>query len=178
MASYVDEIFKIIDIYKGNGLDISYLNIKNINNKPTLVIGWKIRDISSNLDLIIYENNQLISILDDKNLYFGKIDILDFNNDGNFELVLWTHDTGLAYEVNIYEILNNKLINTSLYNQIYYPKVLKYYDDLVSKHPTSSTYLYYLSKAQCILGMDISHTTNKMLQLPYPYPPINKDTCN
>ncbi len=159
-------------------MDISYLNIKNINNKPTLIIGWKIRDISSNLDLILYQNNKLMSILDDKNLYFGKIDVLDFNNDGNFELVLWTHDTGLAYEVNIYEVLNNKLTKTSLYNQIYYPKVLEYYDDLVSKYPNSPTYLYYLSKAQCILGMDISNATNKMLKLPYPYPPINKDTCN
>ncbi|MGL5750785.1 MAG: hypothetical protein ACRCXT_09680 [Paraclostridium sp.] len=115
-----------------------------------------------------------------KDLYFVKIDVVDFNNDGFYEIVLWSHDTGEAYIVNIYEYKDSNLIKTDEYNKLYYPKVLKYYEDLVKKNPNSSTYLYYLSKAQCVLSMydAMDDTINKMLKTPYPYPVIDKKTCN
>lgn len=153
---YENDIFKIIDIYKGRGLDISYLDIKPVDSSysKTIIIGWKIREISSNLDLLVYSNNKLKSILVNNELYFGKIDVLDFNDDGIYEIVLWSHDTGEAYIVKIYKFENDKFVSANEYDKLYYPKVLNYYQNLVNKYPTSPTYLNYLNKAKSILDID------------------------
>jgi len=38
IGNYYDNNFKTIDTYKGRGLDISYLNIKNVVNNDTNTI--------------------------------------------------------------------------------------------------------------------------------------------
>ena len=171
IGKYNKDKFVIVDIYEGRGSDISHLFIRPIlhERSNTIVIGWKVRDISSNLDLLIYEDKNLKSILNNKDLYFTMIDLIDFNNNNLQEIVLWTHDTKDAYNVRIFEYKNNYLIETNKYDEIYYIKVLKYYEDLVNKYPNSTTYLYYLANAQNILGYDSKETLKKLENLNYDY---------
>ncbi|MGL5347070.1 MAG: hypothetical protein ACRDA3_06940 [Peptostreptococcaceae bacterium] len=153
VGKYEADSFIVLDTYKKMGLDISHFKIKpllDINNK-TIIVGFKIRSVSSNLGLLVFKDFKLKNIIEDENIYFGKMDVIDFNRDGIYEIALWTHDTGEAYVVNIYELVNNELKKTDKYNKFYYTKVLNYYANLVKKYPTSSTYLYYLAKVQCIL---------------------------
>lgn len=97
------------------------------------------------------------------------IDLIDFNNNNLQEIVLWIHDTKDAYNVRIFEYKNNYLIETNKYDEIYYVKVLKYYENLVNKYPNSTTYLNYLANAQNILGYDSKETLKKLDNLNYDY---------
>jgi len=53
-------------------------------------------------------------VLQNTDFYFGKIDVLGFNNDEIFEIVLWTHDTGKAYIVRIYKFEDINLLETHI----------------------------------------------------------------
>lgn len=111
--------------------------------------------------------------------YFIKLFLEDINKDGDKEIILWIHDTGETYTINIYED-ELKLINK--YDSIYHKKVKKYYEKLLNEYGESSTYLYYLTIAQCKIGeyKDSIKTIDNALNTKYPYPSIkelNKLRC-
>ena len=65
IGKYNDNNFTIVDTYEGRGYDISNLYIRPIINEKsnTIVIGWSVSDDLSNLDLLLYEENKLKSVL-------------------------------------------------------------------------------------------------------------------
>lgn len=121
VGKYDGDKFIVIDTYKKMGLDISHLEIKQLldTNNKIIIVGFKIRSVSSSLGLLVFEDLKLKDIIEGEDIYFGKMDVKDLNNDGIYEIVLWTHDTGEVYIMNIYELVNNEFKKTDKYNEFH-----------------------------------------------------------
>lgn len=176
----INDKFKLIDSYKGHGYDISDFIIApiktpHINN---IIIGWKISANWSLLDILEIKNNKFLSILHDKNIKYSKIHVKNMGNDkdGLNEIVLWSHDTGEAYDIEIYKFKKNKFKKITDYDKYYYNDVIKYYKDLLKLAPNSVIYMYYLALSQYKIGdfKSALETVNKSLGTFNPYPNKNQ----
>ena len=121
IGKYNDNNFTIVDTYEGRGYDISNLYIRPIINEKsnTIVIGWSVSDDLSNLDLLLYEENKLKSVLKKKDMYFSKIDMIDFNKSNKEDIVLLRRDLNNDYYITAYEYYNFNLVENNLYTNIY-----------------------------------------------------------
>lgn len=120
IGRYNDNNFRLIDIYEGRGYDISNLYIRPIINERsnTIIIGWSVSDSLSNLDLLLYDENKLKSVLNKNDMYFSKIDLIDFDKNNKEDIVLLRHDLD-EYYIKAYEYNHFNLIENSLYTNIY-----------------------------------------------------------
>jgi hypothetical protein len=180
LLKYYDNAWKALDIVKGKGYNITYFNQAPITSKDknNLIVGWQVGAIWS--DLSIYElQDKKLKDLVNINKYFSKIEVEDMEStkskNRTYELALWKHDTGEAYEVEIYRWLDNKLALALDVYPYYFKKVVNYYKKLL-KEKDSTTYWYYLADAQIKTGNieEACKSIEKALEAKYPYPSIER----
>lgn len=173
IAVYGEKEFKLIDVYKGMGYNVEDLKIEFGKDSADIFVGWKIGAKANKLDILTFKKGKLYKKYKRNLPYYGKLFLEDIDGDGDKEIILWTHDTGEAYTISIYE---DNLKLTNKYDKIYYEKVKHYYEKLLDQYGESSTYLYYLAMAQYKIGEyeDSIKTINKALNTKYPYPSVKE----
>lgn len=163
------------DSYKGEGYNIKDLLVKNIGKEYYIFVGFQIGNNIRKLNILSYKKGKLVNLSNDKSYFYSKMYMKDIDNDGFEELILWVHDTGKAYNINIYNIKRNGIKHTDKCDKIYYKEVVKYYEELLKETKNSSTYLYYLASAFYKIGdyKNVILTVDKALKVEYPYPSLS-----
>ena len=176
VLKYYYGTWKVIDIVKGKGYNITYFGFAPITStyKNNLVVGWQVASIWS--DLSVYEWTEMgLNDLIDGNKYYSMIEIKDMKStqgrDGIYELALWIHDTGDAYKVEIYRWKGDNFTLALDVYPYYFKKVENYYKELL-RDTNSTTYWYYLAEAQIKIGntKEARESIDKALSFQYPYP--------
>lgn len=159
---------------KGNG--ISDLRVAPITENwvNTLIVGWRIDNMQSQLDLLQWTNGGIIR-LPTNNVIYSKLEVEDmpdyYGKDGQYELAIWVHDTGDAYKVDVYRFSEGELVRAKDVYPYYFKKVAAYYEKLLQTNDFSY-YWYYLSDAQRKAGNLEQNLTSidKALSFRSPYP--------
>lgn len=118
ILKYYDSTWHVLDTVKGKGYNITYFKAYPITSeyKNNLIVGWQVGAIWSDLSVYELVDTELIDLING-NKYFSKIAVADIEStkekNGTYELVLWIHDTGEAYRVELYRWLDNKFELTS-----------------------------------------------------------------
>lgn len=164
---------KELDTIKAEGYDLGNVLIASIKTpgEDNVVIGWQIAGIWYKLDLREWDGMKFKKILEE-NINFSKFDIEDLDNDNVDEIILWKHDTGKAYKIDIYKYENGTLKNVPELYEKYFGRVVKYYETLVNEVPESPVYWYYLLDAQYKAGMveEAEKTLEKVMTFKNVYP--------
>lgn len=172
--------FEIIDEYKGTGYDIDYISLDRVcsSKNKNIIVGWKIRDLTSRLDILEFADNKIKSRIPNTILCFNKIDVINMKKKKSKlrDIVLWNKNAKQEYEINIYKWVKGKLIEIDKYNKYYYSNILKYYDKLMKTKKDSMGYLYNRAKAQYIVSEynEALKIINKALDLKIIYPSIKE----
>jgi hypothetical protein len=162
----------LVDTIKGEGYNVTYFDVRSITDDKNrdIVVGWQQGAIWSKLDIYRLENDKLKKI-NNEDYIFSKIEVIDIptkcGKDGLEEVVLWVHDTGLAYKVEIYSWNGYELVPAPEAYPYYFPKVVRYYEKLVREYPDAIFYWYYLADAQFKAGKpkEALEIVNKALSL-------------
>ena len=175
----VNNIIEMIDSVEGSGYDISDLIIKKIKAKGrnNIIIGWKIGSIWSVLDILEFKDNKISRVISSEKLNYSKMYLIDSEMRGNLlDLAIWTHETGEAYNVQIYSLRGEKLEKNQKGNRSYFEKVEQYYKELINKSRETPQYLYYLIEAQLKAGKrkEAIENLNKAMKHEKPYPSIQE----
>lgn len=158
---------------KGIGYGIDYLGACLFTSRKAnnLIVGWQIGSIWSELNIFELTQNGFKNIIPTKTTY-SKIDIEEMpNKSGKYlgcRIALWTHDTGDAYDVEVYKFINRKFIpDTSVY-PYYFKKVAQYYQTKIKEYPHAAFYWYHLADAllKADNAMKALSVVNKALALP------------
>ena len=171
---------ELLDTIEGEGYDISDLVITKLKPKTNnnVVIGWRIASIWSVLDILEFKENKFSKLLRGDRIKYSKVDIVEFDDkkNGVSDIVLWSHETGEAYKVQIYSFRGDNLEKTSKYDRDYFGKVEEYYKKLIDRTRETPQYLYYLIDAECRSGKkkEAIANINKALKHPKPYPSIEE----
>jgi len=165
---------------RGSGYGITDLVAVPITNSKanTLIVGWQVGSIWSDLHLYQWTNKGLVR-LPPTNMAYSKMEVEDMpsviGSDGKYEIALWVHDTGEAYKVNVYRFGDKGLVRAKDVYTYYYKKVAAYYQELL-KTSDFPFYWTYLSDAQKKAG-DLKQaltSIEKALSFPSPYPSKEK----
>ena len=163
---------------KGTGYNINYLGVARITEKNinSLIVGWQVGTIWSQLDIIQWTGAEYKKILDEE-VYYSKIEVEDMKGihgrDGICEIALWVHDTGNAYKVEVYRLCNQRLVPAKDVYPYYFAKVAMFYKKRVREMPDTAFYWYYLADAQfkaCMYKKALI-SINKAIDLNLEYPP-------
>ena len=163
---------------KGTGYNINYLCVARITEKNinSLIVGWQVGAIWSQLDIIQWTGEEYKKILDEE-VYYSKIEVEDMKGihgrDGIYEIALWVHDTGNAYKIEVYRLCNGRLIPAKDVYPYYFPRVVAFYKERVKEMPDAAFYWYYLADAQfkSCMYKDALISINKAIDLNLEYPP-------
>jgi tetratricopeptide (TPR) repeat protein len=142
-----------ISYIEGKGYGITYFDSARITEKKAqnLVIGWQLGAIYSQLDIQEWAGNSFRSLLQNE-IYFSEIEVANMATkegiDKKYEIALWTHDTGNAYTVEVYQWDGERLSPYPEAYPTYFIKVADYYSKQVAKLPDAAFYWYYLADAQ------------------------------
>ncbi|MDF2591252.1 MAG: repeat-containing protein [Clostridia bacterium] len=179
VLKWFDGYWQPISYIDGKGYGITYFNAAPITGEKAqnLVIGWQLGAIYSQLDILKWTNESFKSLLQNE-INFSEIEVANISTkegmDKKFEIALWTHDTGDAYVVDVYQWNGEELKSYPEAYPNYFRKVADYYNKQVIKFPDAAFYWYYLADAQ-----DKSEHYNKALKsietaikLNSPYPSI------
>lgn len=153
VLKWFDGYWQPISYIMGKGYGITYFNAAPITGEKAqnLVIGWQHGAIYSQLDIQKWSNNSFKSLLLDE-IYFSEIEVKNMATkeglDKKFEIALWTHDSGDAYIVEVYQWDGKMLRSYPEAYPYYFTKVADYYNKQVIKHPDAAFYWYYLADAQ------------------------------
>ncbi len=137
---------------KGKGYAITDLMAVPLTTQGvnSLVVGWQIEGIWSQLVLLQWKVYGFISLLTNY-VYYSKLFVEDmpgkFGNDGQIELAIWIHDTGEANMVEVYRYNGTDLEIAQEVYPYYFKKMVAYYKRLLQKYDFSC-YWYYLADAQ------------------------------
>lgn len=166
----------ILTNLKGTGYNITYLDAYPITNNKinNLIVGWQQGAIWSVLNIFNLTSSGFKNIVP-QNIYYSKIELLKPSNkkEGKYEIALWLHDTGEAYNIKIYKWINDKFATVSPYMYPeYFKTVSKYYEEKVQEYPNAAFYLYYLADAEMKAGMPEKalKAINKAILLSSAYP--------
>ena len=175
----VEGRIEYLDTIVGEGYDISDLIITKLKSKSNnILIGWRIASIWSILDILEFKENKFNKLLRGDTIKYSKVDIveLDDRKSGISDIALWSHETGEAYNVQIYSFRGDNLEKTSKYDREYFEKVEDYYKKLINKTRETPQYLYYLIDAEYRSGKrkEALANINKALKNPKPYPSIEE----
>lgn len=176
----VEGVIKHLDTIIGEGYDISDLVITKLRAKSTnnILIGWRVASIWSVLDIIEFKENKFNKLLKGDRINYSKVEVVEFDDrrNGISDIVLWSHETGEAYKVQIYSFRGDNLEKTFKYDRDYFKKVEEYYKDLINRTRETPQYLYYLIDAEYRSGKkkDAIANINKALKHPKPYPSIEE----
>lgn len=174
----VEGVINHLDTIVGEGYDISDLIITKLRSKSnnSILIGWSIGSIWSVLDIVEFKENKFNKLLRGDKIKYSKVEVVEFDDkrSGVSDIVLWTHETGEAYKVQIYSFRGDNLEKTFKYDRDYFEKVEKYYKNLINRTRETPQYLYYLIDAQYRSGKkrEAIENINKALKHPKPYPSI------
>ncbi|WP_144510363.1 hypothetical protein [Bacillus sp. FJAT-22090] len=165
---------------KGAGYDISNLMALPVTSNwiNTLIVGWKIDKMRSQLDLLQWTNGGFVR-LPTNNTTYSKLEVEDmpdqFGQDGQYELAIWIHDTGDAYKIEVYRFSEGELVQAKDVYPYYFKKVEAYYERLLQTNDYSY-YWYYLADAQKKAGNLEQNLTSidKALSFRSPYPSKEK----
>ena len=143
---------ELLDTIEGEGYDISDLVITKLKPKSNnnILIGWRIASIWSVLDIVEVKENKFNKLLRGDKIKHSKVEIVEFDDkrSGISDIVLWSHETGEAYKVQIYSFRGDNLEKTSKYDRDYFEKVEDYYKKLINRTRETPQYLYYLIDAE------------------------------
>lgn len=176
----VNGIIKHIDTISGEGYDISDLIITKLKSKCSnnILIGWRIGAMWSVLDILELKKNKFNKLLKGNNINYSKVEVIKFDNRKKdiFDIVLWSHETGEAYKVQIYSFRGDALEKTFRYDEEYFGKVEEYYQKLINRTRETPQYLYYLIDAEYRNGnkKEAISNINKALKHPRPYPSLEE----
>ena len=176
----VEGVIKHLDTIVGEGYDVSDLIITKLKPKSNnnILIGWRIGSIWSVLDIVEFKENKFNKLLKGDKINYSKVEIVAFDNrkSGTSDIVLWSHETGEAYKVQIYSFRGDNLEKTSKYDRDYFEKVEEYYKKLIDRTRETPQYLYYLIDAEYRSGKkrEAIANINKALKLSKPYPSIQE----
>jgi hypothetical protein len=142
---------KIYD-YKSEGYAVDILKFADITGDglEEIIVGWKIGSNASGLSILSMQEGKVNEIFKD---YYSKIEIEDMpdkegKRDGKSEIALWKHDTGGAYQIEVYGWDESKLSPVNAVYPYYFKKVVQYYEEKVKEMPDAAFYWYYLADAQ------------------------------
>lgn len=162
---------------KGSGYSITDLVAAPVVDSTinTLLIGWQIAGIWSELDLLQWTPEGFQHLTLNKKIY-SKMIVEEMNKClGTYEIALWNHDTGNAYQIDIFRWCTNELVKAVDVYPYYFNKVANYYKALLQEMD-SPVYWYYLADAQMKAELfDQALTTiHKALSASTPYPSKEK----
>ncbi|MEI4769181.1 hypothetical protein WAX74_05825 [Psychrobacillus sp. FJAT-51614] len=161
---------------QGNGYGISNLMAAPMTDSwiNTLIVGWQIGSIWSQLDMFQWTNSGFVR-LPTNDLVYSKLEVEDmpgpYGQDGQYEMAVWTHDTGEAFKVEVYRFNHSGLVLAKEVYPYYFKKVEDYYERLLQSNDFSY-YWYYLADAQNKAG-DLEQSLSsidKDLSFSSPYP--------
>ena len=176
----VEGNIKHIDTIGGEGYDISDLIISKIKAKcnNNILIGWRIGSIWSVLDILEFKENKFNKLLKGDKINYSKVEVVEFDirRTGISDVVLWSHETGEAYKVQIYSFRGDIFEKTFKYDKEYFKKVEEYYQKLINRTRETPQYLYYLIDAEYRSGKrrEAISNINKALKHPRPYPSLEE----
>lgn len=175
----IDGVVKFLDNIDGTGYDISDLIIDKIKQKggESIVVGWRIGGIWSVLDILDFKEGKFIKTLKGDKLNYSKIELCDSSNSrGGKNIALWSHETGEAYNVQIYTLRGEVLEKTYKDDKDYFLRVEDYYKNLINKSRETPQYLYYLIQAQCKAGKkkEAYDNINRALKNQNPFPSVQE----
>lgn len=175
----IDGIVKFLDNIDGTGYDISDLIIDKIKQKggDSILVGWRIGGIWSVLDILDFKDGKFIKVLKGDKLNYSKIELCDSSNTrGGKNIALWSHETGEAYNVQIYTLRGEVLEKTYKDDKEYFLRVEDYYKNLINKSRETPQYLYYLIQAQCKAGKkkEAYDNINRALKNQNPFPSVQE----
>ena len=175
----IDGIVKFLDNIDGTGYDISDLIIDKIKQKggDSILVGWRIGGIWSVLDILDFKEGKFIKVLKGDKLNYSKIELCDSSNSrGGKNIALWSHETGEAYNVQIYTLRGGSLEKTYKDDKDYFLRVEDYYKNLINKSRETPQYLYYLIQAQCKAGKkkEAYDNINRALKNQNPFPSVQE----
>lgn len=153
IIKWFDGYWQPISYIGGKGFGITYFNAAPITGKKAqnLVIGWQLGAIYSQLDILEFTDNRFKSLLQNE-IYFSEIEVANMATkeglDKKYEIALWTHDTGDAYVVDVYQWDGEILRPYPEAYPYYFIKVADYYKKQIIKLPDAAFYWYYLADAQ------------------------------
>ncbi|WP_102693066.1 hypothetical protein [Rummeliibacillus pycnus] len=171
--------YPMIEI-KGKGYAITDLMAVPLTARGvnSLVVGWQIGDIWSQLVLLQWKIYGFINLLT-KYVVYSKLFVEDmpgkYGKDGQFELAIWLHDTGEAYKVEVYRYNGTNLTVARDVYPYYFKKVAVYYKQLLQQN-SFPYYWYYLAEALLKTG-EINHALTSIdmaLTFTNPYPSKEK----
>lgn len=173
----LDGTLRLIDTIEGDGYDISDLLLDKVKIKSNnILVGWKVGSIWSVLDILEFRNNKFNKLLKGDKINFSKIELVNIEDrrDGMKNIVLWSHESGEAYKVQMYSFRGDIFEKTFKYDKDYFGKVEEYYISLINRTRETPQYLYFLIDAQYRAGnrKEALLNLNKALKHPKPYPSI------
>ena len=148
-----DGTIKELDTLKGDGYNITDLIIMPFEqNSNRIVIGWQVGAIWSELNILAFKDNKFKQLLTGDKIYYSKMEIVKYS-DGEIEIVIWTHVTGEAFDVQLYSFKGDTLKKTSKHDRAYFVRVYEYYKNIVDNSNSKPKYLfYYLANAAYKIG--------------------------
>lgn len=175
----LDNWYPIIEI-KGKGYAITDLMAIPLtaDSGKSLIIGWQIGSIWSQLVILQWRNHGFINLLPN-NVVYSKLFIEDMpgthGKDDQYELAIWTHDTGDAYSIDVYRYNGKEFELAKDVYPYYFKKVVSFYKQLVNIYDFSY-YWYYLADAQFKANQfeDALHSIDKALTSEFLYPSKEK----
>ena len=176
----VEGVIKHLDTIVGEGYDVSDLIITKLKPKSNnnILIGWRIGSIWSVLDILEFKENKFNKLLRGDKINYSKVEIVEFDDrkSGTSDIAIWNHETGEAYNIQIYSFKGDSLEKTSKYDKEYFEKVEEYYKKLIDRTRETPQYLYYLIDAEyrCGKKREAIYNINKALKLSKPYPSIQE----
>ena len=147
----IDYWYPVMEI-KGKGYAITELMAVQItpNGVKSLIVGWQIGSIWSELIILQWKGYGFTNLLPNNTVY-SKLFVEDmpgrYGKDGQYELAIWSHDTGDAYMVDVYRYDGKEFVLAKDVYPYYFKKVVSFYKQLVQIY-NYSYYWYYLADAQ------------------------------
>lgn len=115
---------EIIDSFKGEGYKVSQIEIRKIGNKKMIFVGFELGGQVRKLEILTYNNNKLIKAYGNNYILYSQMCIKDLGKDGYNQLILWLHDSGDRYKLEIYLLKENELKKSNKYDRKYLEELL------------------------------------------------------
>lgn len=143
--------YPILEV-KGKGYGITDLMAVPLTTQGvnSLIVGWQIGSIGSQLFLLHWKIYGFINLLTSFIVY-NKLFAEDMpgknGKDGQFELAIWIHDIGKANTIEVYRFNGTDLEIAKDVYPYYFKRIATYYKELLSNYDFSY-YWYHLADAQ------------------------------
>lgn len=181
VLTYRDGVWQKAAAVKGTGYAVTLLSSAPVLRAglDNLLVGWQIGSIWSKLSVYEWTPEGLTDAAP-ADMSYSYIEVGDMpglaGRDGKAEVALWTHDTGKAYSVQVLRWSNGAFVPAPDVYPYYFPRVVRYYEEMTRRHPDYTFYWYYLADAQYRAGLPEAAlvSVRKALSFPNPFPSRDK----